>query len=124
MSHRSYSALIFSLLMLLSCQRIQKEKGGVCYSFDVRQCGTDLFDKEVSATGSKSQRESDMTSWLQGQGLSVVSTSLTENYHELVCEACDVCPQGDRYYIECSDSLDESMKEKLRLLNLEKIPCN
>jgi len=119
-----FSCLI--LLLLVSCNRNQIiDNGGIsignfCYSFDVRQCGTDLYASEVLESGSIEEREEMMMSWLEDQGASVVSLKLHKDFHESVCEACDICPQGDRYFVSFSEN-GIADGDKLRLLNYEKI---
>lgn len=94
-----------------------------CYSFDIRQCQTDGFASEVPESDPVNQREKKMEAWLEDAGYKVEEIKLLVNFHAAVCEACDVCPQGDRYFIRVKDSDDNPDAEELRLLNFEATPC-
>lgn len=91
-----------------------------CYSFDIRQCQTDLFADEIPETDSKSERETKMKNWLKDQDVFVENINLVIGFHEAVCEACHVCPQGDRYFIQVFGTAEFST---LELLNLEEEAC-
>lgn len=96
----------------------------VCYAFDIRQCDTDVFSEDVSIAGSREAREDDLASWLEAQGIDVISVDLVIGFHQVVCEACDVCPQGDRYFIEIMDEFTTDELESFRFLNLDKRRCD
>ena len=118
--------LLVSMLML-SCSDndccVNIETG--CYSFDIRQCQTDGFADAVDIGGSVEARERTMKTWLESQNFEVVDIKLTEGFHEAVCEACDVCPQGDRYFVKIVE-IDTvlGLAEELRLLSFEKTDCS
>ena len=103
-----------------------------CYSFDIRQCQTDEFADEIAESESQSLRESLMKSWLTDNGFAVEKVKLEEGFHENVCEACDICPQGDRYYMQVThDSnintggdVNVNLAETLRLLSFEVADCS
>ncbi len=117
--------LLSMMVYLLSgCNRNATEKKGICYSFDIRQCQTDLFASAVDVGGEKSARETEMKKWLEGKNIAVSSIELTLNFHEGVCEACDMCPTHDRYFITSSSIISEALSSDLRLLNLERITCD
>lgn len=99
-------------------------EGFDCYSFDVRQCDTDLFSSKLSSSKSVEQSEMLMKEWFDENGIKVEQVKLVEDFHEGVCEACDVCPEGDRYFIQIeSDSSRVGQFDELRLLSLEATSC-
>ena len=91
-----------------------------CFSFDIRQCQTDAFAQFVSENDSVEKRENDLKDWLEDQGVFIDEIKLVTNFHEAVCEACHVCPQGDRYFVQMS--FQTSLND-LDLLNLEAADC-
>lgn len=111
------------LLGLTSCHKNDNEQ--VCYSFDIRQCQTDLFAQDVPESDSKQLRESRMKQWLEEQGVSTIrKITLDLGFHDVVCEACDICPQGDRYYIQLDEDSPAPDAAALRLLNFEEKNCS
>ena len=115
--------LLFSVFsfLLVSCG---EDKTGVCFSFDIRQCQTDDFAEFVPESDSKSMREDKLKSWMESQGVEIEEVRLSLNFHEAVCEACHVCPQGDRYFVRISDEDDLLAIENLALLSYELLDCN
>jgi hypothetical protein len=107
------------MIVMVSCDK--EDENHICYSFDIRQCQTDLFKDKISENETQENREILMEEWLEEQGLEIESVLLEINFHMAVCEACDVCPQGDRYFIQIEDETKHSeILDTLRLLNLEK----
>ena len=98
-----------------------------CYSFDIRQSQTDEFADEIAELEPQTQRESLMKSWLSDKGFQVEKVKLELGFHEAVCEACHVCPMGDRYYIQVSPkegSTNNVIAETLQLLSFELADCS
>lgn len=115
------STFIFALL-LLSCSKTDDEDLK-CYSFDIRQCRTDLFADFVSENESLETRESQMKAWLESENYEVKSIKLVEGFHQAVCEACDICPQEDRYFIQIDLEKTDANPDELRLFNYTEEPC-
>lgn len=90
------------------------------YSFDIRSCQTDLFSEAVDENGDLETRQSTMISWLEDNDVNVLTLELKLQHLENVCEACNICPTGDRYFFTSYDDLSEPKIESLKLLNLEK----
>ncbi len=90
-----------------------------CYSFDVRSCSTDLFANAVTEDASIGDREQKMIEWLTTENIEVTEIKLVVGFHEAVCEACDICPMGDRYFIGLFEEISLSKAEKLRLLSFQ-----
>jgi hypothetical protein len=117
------SVLMFSCKDDNCCDIIDFE----CYSFDIRQCQTDEFADEISESESQEERESLMKSWLSDKGFRVEKVKLELDFHDAVCEACHVCPMGDRYFIQVSlkgDTSNNVLAEVLELLSFEITDCS
>jgi len=96
-----------------------------CFSFDVRQCQSDEFAEQVPENESIEMRENLMLSFLSEKGFAVQQVKLVENFHLAVCEACDICPMGARYFINVNvQSNNLTLGEELRLLSFESDDCS
>ena len=112
---------MMTTLMMISCT--DEEKQGVCFSFDIRSCETDMFADDVDMALSQEDREQKLEEWLEDQGLEVNDIRLELNFHEAVCEACYICPQGDRYFVSIEGNEEMSIEEDFDLLNFEWQDC-
>lgn len=93
-----------------------------CYSFYQRQCNTDAFDPLIADLTSETDKENRLKEWLFEQG--VETGELTLVYHNNAnCEACHICPTDMEIRFSTNSEITESTKEKLDLLNLEKVDC-
>ncbi|MBT8191455.1 MAG: hypothetical protein KJO29_13575 [Bacteroidia bacterium] len=93
--------IIFTLLLSFSCNKDCPQLiDSTCYSFDIRQCQTDSFSDAVPETDTRSDREIKMKAWLESKNIFLEKIRLEISFHDAVCEACHVCPQGDRYFIQ------------------------
>lgn len=109
---------------LSSCEFLSSLKNDdvVCYEFDQRQCGTDEWAELVPKSDSTSVRESKMKHYLFTKGIAVIAVKLVPGYHEFVCEACDVCPEADRFFVRIvGDDLQDF--EALEFLNSAAVDC-
>lgn len=115
--------LLFAILLFSSCRStaIKSELVVSCAGFDIRQCQTDKFASQIPETGSKKEREEKMLNWLQTNGVKVAEVSLKLDFHEGVCEACDLCPTHDRYFIRIEGVIPDI--SSLRLLNFTPTDC-
>ena len=113
--------VLFLGLGFSSCDK--EDENLTCISFDIRSCQTDQFAEAVPESDSVSDRESKMKDWLESKGYNVKQIRLHVGFHEAVCEACHVCPQGDRYFVEKEDSDEEINPETLELLSFETLDC-
>lgn len=111
------------LAFAISCKSItpSESSGGACYSFDIRQCQMDEFATEILLSEPKVTRESKMKDWLQSKGIVVHKIKLQIGYHEMVCQACDICPEQDRYFVQLGDK--NGQINNLKLLNKETFDC-
>ena len=96
----------------------------VCYGFDVRQCQADTFATAVTATSAEG-RSDQMKDWLQDQGLEIGRVILIEDFYEGVCEACTICPETFRFFVQVEDDATpaEMDIQRLELFNLEEVDC-
>ena len=123
-----YLIVLISLSSLLfnACSKTDNdgnENEDICYEFDQRQCGTDEWALQVTALGAPTPWETNMKNYLEGKGMSVNEVIIDYNYHEFVCEACDICPMEYRFFVKF-DPEDLSILEGLNLLNLGAINCD
>jgi len=117
--------LILLSAMAFCCICCDKsDETNTCFSFDIRQCQTDAFASEIPESDSKALRESKMEEWLEEQGLVVEELRLEIGFHNAVCEACHVCPQGDRYFVRLEDDDKLELIDGLELLSLEYLDCS
>lgn len=112
------------ILTWWSCRssQVQKAPELTCAGFDIRQCQTDRFAKEVLEYGTRSEREDQMTEWLRSEKINTLAIRLELDHYEVVCEACDMCPTPDRYFIKVDGPIPELAG--LRLLNFTLIDCD
>lgn len=127
MKMKKVSVLLIVLLLLTgfsSCEfwTALKNEDAVCYEFDQRQCGTDEWAELVPLNDSNSERETKMKAYLITKGIAVIDVKLDPDFHEAVCEACDVCPEEGRFFVKfVGEDLQEF--EALMLLNSAAIDC-
>ncbi|MCB0657754.1 MAG: hypothetical protein KDC57_16530 [Saprospiraceae bacterium] len=103
------SAILFRCSKTNSCQEL---------SFDERQCGSDSF---LSA-GSDDEKLVQARDYLQAQGIDVIASDYDPNFHDAVCQSCDVCPTSLRFFFEVKP-LEASDLNDLDLLNAEIGSC-
>lgn len=89
------------------------------FSFDERQCGTDTFLE--SGTNALTKTEA-AEAFLKSQGIDVISSEYDPEYYDNVCEACDVCPTGLRFFFQVK-TIDDAKIQVLNLLNTELKDC-
>ena len=68
------------------------------------------------------KRTKAMKNYLESKDVDVEDIYVDPNYHEAVCEACFVCPEAHRFFIEI-EADDQTKLEALELLNLEEGDC-
>ncbi len=101
-------SLIIASIFLVSCiscgnddekAYCLKHDDAYCFSFDIRQCRTDLFAGFVQEDDNIEARQSNMKIWLENQNYKIEDIKLELQVYDAVCQACDVCPTGDRYTV-------------------------
>ncbi len=93
-----------------------------CFKFDIRQCQMDIFAPMIPESESIESREAKMKIWLESNGARIDKIRLILNYHEAACEACDRCPQGDKYVIMIISTTVPNI-DSLKILNFEEADC-
>ncbi len=115
---------LFAATLYSSCGD-SEEPGPItgCVAFDERQCdGNDWLTDDVDVTDIV-QKINALRLYLDNMSIGTVSISADPNYHEAVCEACFICPEGTRYFMEIDTSFGRAIGQ-LNLLNLQQVPCN
>lgn len=95
-----------------------------CYSYQVRQCQTDLFAEAVDENGTDAERTEQMSMWLRENDIIVHNIKVRDDSTSIVCQACDTCPAGPIYSIAVYDDVDSMDLAPLRLLNLQSLNCD
>lgn len=109
------------LVMFISLSLTSCGDSDSSYSFDVRSCNGDLFSEIVSEDANKEEREELMRVWLTEQEIQVVDLDLKLDFLQAVCEACVICPTGDRYFITTNTKVTEDQITALNFLNWEEM---
>lgn len=99
--------MTLSLGMLIGCTKSSDKEENICYSFDKRQCDTDPWVSDAAIDMPTKVRD-----YLQSKSITVKSISVNMNYHEAVCEACNICPVGPRIYVSINSEDEQKLKEE------------
>ncbi|MDG2450013.1 MAG: hypothetical protein P8M34_10260 [Saprospiraceae bacterium] len=113
--------LFFSVLFIYSCS--SDENSAICVSFDTKQCMGDPWSDEVDEKADASIQSDQMKSYLMSRSIDVIEVKVVTAFHQVVCEACFVCPIGPRFFIEANES-EISKIEALELLNYSTADCS
>ncbi len=108
-----------SLALLLSCN---KDSDEYCFAFDERQCNTDVW-KEGSSAQSNQELVEKLTDYLVDLGVKVEDVQFDPVFYDAVCQACDVCPTGLRFFVKLGSDPGNKLAP-LNLLNFEVQDCN
>lgn len=97
------------------------KEGNTCYelSFDERQCQTDSF---LISADTPEEKFEQAKNYLKQNGITINAARFDPQYLTIVCEACQVCPTGLRFFFEVAAS-DTSKFSKLDVLNPETKAC-
>jgi hypothetical protein len=102
------------LVLILSSCSSNDDK--LCYSFDERQCAVDRW-MAVGVNPLTAEEKIESLKWyLSSQDISVIKVAIDADFHEVVCEACGVCPSGPRYYVSIEEGSQNALSD-LALLN-------
>ena len=94
----------------------------ICFEFDQRQCSGDVWAELVPINDEEEEREEKMKLYLESLGFTVFEVDLVVGYHTAVCEACNICPEEDRFFVQI-DINEQSAFEELDYLNSAVIDC-
>lgn len=108
----------FILIILVYCSCQKTADACMELSFDERQCGSDAF----LTAGDPQTKAMEAEDYLRKKGIEVISADYDPNFNEIVCQACDICPTGLRFFIKVGD-ISEDKLLTLNLLNPELNPC-
>jgi hypothetical protein len=115
------SSLILILMMVVGCN--EDDNNIICYEFDQRSCQGDEWGALLSEFNTWEEKLSTLSIYMKGRGINVISLEVDEDFHEVVCLACVVCPDGPRFYMEVEAGNLEEL-EKLDLLNFQLSDCS
>ena len=107
-------------MLLFSCS---SDGGELCFSFDQRSCNGDEWAVRLAEHDSWEKKTGELKKYFEGKGVDIKEISVDPDYHEAVCLACYVCPEGHRFFITINEDSEELLLN-LNLLNLEEIACN
>ena len=113
--------IFFLCLIFFACS--EQDENTVCISFDQRQCDRDPWSETVDRNSDADTQAEQFKLFLKDRGIETLEIRIDPFFHQAVCEACFVCPDGLRIFLEIKeDQLVEI--EGLDPLNLEVIDCS
>ncbi len=113
--------LFLALGLIMSCGKDDSD-GKYCYSFDLRSCQGDAWNKEENQGVANKDEKTRIAEFLNNKGIDISKVAIDPSFHEVVCLACYVCPSGARVYIQTNKpSLIEL--QDLDLLSLQEADC-
>lgn len=116
-----YIACLLLFLLCACSDDSDSSKDSKCYAMDERQCGGNPW-LEDNNSSSPEQKRLALADFLMERDIEVRSVSLNPSFYEAVCEACFVCPEGSRYFVEI-DSSDAPILLSIDFFNLEETLC-
>ena len=120
---RSLIMVLVTLFLYQCSSNEDKSTVSVCVSFDERQCGgNDWLTEEIDLNDTNAKVEA-LKTYLSDMSIETVEVSADPEFHDIVCQACFVCPTGTRYTIEI-DTIYAGEIAGLNLLNPEQVNCN
>ena len=122
MTRSIFYFLAFTLFVSICLQCQPKDENTICFEFDQRQCAGDEWADLVPINDSKKDREKKMLSYLKSKNIEVKEIKLVVGFHEVVCEACFICPEQDRFFVKI-DEEDELDFVELDLISSAKVDC-
>jgi len=119
--------IIFLILAvsLYQCSSDEEDNSvvSVCVSFDERQCGgNDWITEDIDPSDTNAKIDA-LKAYLSNMSIETVKISADPEFHDIVCQACFVCPTGTRYTIEI-DTVFAGEIVGLNLLNPEQVTCD
>jgi hypothetical protein len=104
------------ILLLWSCSN--EASSDRCFGFDQRSCDSNPWEKSLV----ERELTAAVTDYLSGVGIVLVSIETDLTYHEVSCQACEVCPDGPRFFIRIEEA-DIPGFLSLPLLNIQETDC-
>ena len=113
--------LLLTVLTLFSCS--DDDKNTICVSFDKRQCMGDPWSSDVDSNADADVQSDQISEYFKSLNIEVENVKVDLDFHQIVCEACFVCPEGPRFFVEAEEA--EILKiEALELLNYNFTDCS
>lgn len=114
---------LFVPILVIAMFSCEDNDESFCFSFDERQCATDIWKDDMNLSLTEAQKITALTDALQDLGIEVKEVNIDPNFHDAVCEACHVCPTGMRFYVKVSSDPGQKI-ESLELLDYKVEACN
>jgi hypothetical protein len=121
-----FQGLFPLFILLLACtgtRSVGPSQDVVCLFFDERQCAADEFAKLYPAGAPLETRSVAVERYLEGLDVRVMEIKVQPDFHDTVCEACDVCPELHRYFVK-TDSTGYRIVSQQGLLNFGQVNCS
>lgn len=114
-------SLGFLLLLLLVINACDKDDNTCEYSFDQRACNFDVWAKSISSSDIMAKKDA-VQKYIKEQGINLLEIKVKDPYHEVVCEACGVCPEQHRFFVKIPSD-QAKIIESIDLFNLKIESC-
>jgi hypothetical protein len=118
---KPYSFFIFIFLLSCQTQKANSNLAESCFGFDQRQCKVDEFASLIKGNTQEEMFEG-ITTYLSNKGIALRHIRIDMDHHEMVCQACEVCPEHHRFFISI-DTNNATALKNLNLFNLEPVTC-
>ena len=113
--------VLFLCLVLIACSK--QDENTLCVSFDQRQCNQDPWSETVDGNANAATQGDQLKKFLKDRDIKTFQIRIDPFFHQVVCAACFVCPDGSRIFLEIKE--DQLLRiEELDPLNLEVIDCS
>lgn len=118
--------ITFTLLTLIwlisSCTSDNDQLASYCIDFDLRQCEGNPWLTNNQLPDTDQEHLALLTDFLQNKGITVIQSEIDNTFHDIVCQACFVCPAGPRIRVGVF-AKDTAAIYALQLLNIGTSEC-
>lgn len=94
----------------------------VCIGFDQRQCAIDDFAAYLPKDRNSDGMFEGMQLFFTEANIKVLHMRIDMHFYEIVCNACDVCPEQHRFFISIPSS-DLLKLKNINLMNMSTVDC-
>ena len=98
------------------------QESEVCVGFDQRQCGIDDFSNYLPKDRNTDGMFAGMQRFLDEANVKVLHMRIDMKFYEIVCSACDVCPEQHRFFLSVPSSELAKLKN-INLMNMTTVDC-
>lgn len=118
-----YKLLFVGLVlgMYMSCGDAEEVVETTCFTFDIRACHTDPWFEGNPVQDIEVQKNL-IEAYFSQEGIEIRDIVIDEDFHDIVCMACHVCPVGSRVYIRMA-AADTTKLAEIDLLNAGDASC-